>query len=220
MTSPRTGTRASVVFHAVTAVLGAAAVVTQLVLTARGVDVLVPEEGGAASAGERILRFFSYFTIQSNLLVIVTAATLALRPDRDGRVWRVVRLDALIGITVTGIIYATLLAPLVNLTGIARITDIVFHYAIPILAVVGWLLFGPRPRIDRTVLLRSLIWPLAYIVWIAIYGALSGWYPYPFIDVGDLGYPRTLLHGAGILLLLLVMGLLYRWLDRKLPTRP
>lgn len=220
MTTPRTDTRAATAFHTLTAVLGAAAVLVQLVLVARGTDVLVPENGAAASTATRIVRFFSYFTIQSNLLVILTAASLALRPRMDGRVWRVLRLDALVGITVTGIVYATLLAPLVNLSGLAGVTDKVFHYAIPVLAVVGWVLFGPRPRVDRGVVIRSLIWPLLYMVYIAAFGAATGWYPYPFIDVVSLGYGRVLVNALGILVLILLMGLLYRWLDRKLPARP
>ena len=52
----------------------------------------------------RIIRVFSFFTVQSNLLSGIVSAQLAARPDRDGPVWRVFRLAALFGITVTGII--------------------------------------------------------------------------------------------------------------------
>lgn len=47
--------------------------------------------GGAPSHAERIVRLFSYFTILSNVLVLVTSWLLARRPDRDGRVLRVDR---------------------------------------------------------------------------------------------------------------------------------
>ena len=62
---------------------------TQLVLVVRGVNVLVEDDGTAAPAAERVVRFFSYFTIQSNMLACVTALTLVRRPDRDGRWWRI-----------------------------------------------------------------------------------------------------------------------------------
>lgn len=49
-----------------------------------------------ASVGEltRMIQTLSFFTIQSNVLVLVVAATLALDPDRNGRLWRILRLDA------------------------------------------------------------------------------------------------------------------------------
>src|ERR1051326_1100026 len=49
----------------------------------------------------RMANFFSYFTIQSNLIVLAVAISLILLADRDGPFWRVVRLDALVCITVT-----------------------------------------------------------------------------------------------------------------------
>ena len=52
----------------------------------------------------------SFFTIQSNILCGVVAAQLALRPDRDGRMWRPLHLAALCGIAVTGIVYSAVLA--------------------------------------------------------------------------------------------------------------
>lgn len=220
MNPHRSDTRAATAVHALTALLGAAAVVVQLVLVLRGGEVLVPDGGRVAGVGEEVVRFFSYFTIQSNLLVVVTTATLALRPDRDGRWWRVLRLDAMVGITVTGVVYATVLAPLVTLTGAAAATNVVFHYLIPVLAVIGWALFGPRPRISGSVLGWSLAWPVLYMGWIAVLGAITDWYPYPFIDVVDLGYGRVLLNAVGVVALILMVGLLYRWADHRLPARP
>jgi hypothetical protein len=45
----------------------------------------------------KLVRFISYFTIESNLLVMVVAATLAIDPERDGRWWRVLRLNVAAG---------------------------------------------------------------------------------------------------------------------------
>jgi hypothetical protein len=173
-----------------------------------------------ASTPTRVVRFFSYFTIQSNVLVIVMSAMLAVRPARDGRLWRVVRLDSLVGITVTGIVYVIVLAPIVDLHGLSGLTDKIFHYAIPILAVLGWVLFGPRPRIDLKTLLWSGLWPLVYIVYVGIFGAATGWYPYPFTNVTDLCYLRVLVNGLLIIVLILAVGAVFRWLDKKLPIKP
>ena len=52
-----------------------------------------------------MIQTLSYFTIQSNILVLVAAATVVVDPARDGRFWRILRLDALLGITITGLVF-------------------------------------------------------------------------------------------------------------------
>ncbi len=199
-----------------TALVIAVAVVVQLALVIRGANVLT-QGAVRPPTGTRIIRFFSYFTVQSNLFVLATSLALALRPDRDGRLFRVLRLDALIGITVTGIIYFQLLRPIVHLQGAAKLTDVAFHYAAPLLAVVGWLLFGPRPRIDETTQAASLLWPAAYVGYTLAHGAVTHWWPYPFIDADALGYAITLRNGVGICVLLLGVAAVYRFADHRLP---
>jgi hypothetical protein len=212
--------RASQIWNAVIVLVVLASTITQLALVVRGVDVLVDDGGAMPSAAMRVLRFFSYFTIQSNLLVMVTAATLVLRPDRDGRWWRIVRIAALVGITVTFFVYYAALRPLLDLHGITKATDIGFHYVAPLMTICGWLLFGPRPRIDPGSLLRHLVWPGAYIVYIVVLGAITDWYPYPFVVVGDLGYPLALFHALLVMLFLLAVGGAYWYLDKVVGDVP
>jgi hypothetical protein len=54
----------------------------------------------------RLGRPVSYFTIESNLLVLAAAVSLVLAPGRDGRLWRVVRLDALLGVVIALVLKA------------------------------------------------------------------------------------------------------------------
>ncbi|HEX3815690.1 MAG TPA: Pr6Pr family membrane protein [Mycobacteriales bacterium] len=217
MSSPAV-TRVARMWHLITALVAAAALVTQLVMVARGVDVLVVN-GRIPPVSTRIIRFFSYFTVQSNILVAITATTLALRPDWDGRVWRVFRLAALFGILVTFVTYATLLAPLVDLHGVSALTNIGLHYVAPLMTVIGWVLFGPRPRIDENTLMLSLIWPVAYVLYSLAHGAASDWYPYPFVDVTKLGYGIALRNGLGLTVLLIGVGALFRYADHQMSKR-
>ncbi len=207
------------IWNAVLAVVILAAVVVQLTLVVRGEHVLTEQRGALPPVSTRVIRFLSYFTVQSNLLVLLTGLWLAVEQSGRNRVWQVLRLNALVGITVTGIIYVTLLRPIVHLTGVPKLTDIVFHYVAPIGAVVGWLLCGPRRRISDAVLGWSLVWPALYVGYTLAHGAASHWYPYPFIDVTTIGYATALRNGAGIALLLLGLGLLFRWVDRVLGRR-
>jgi hypothetical protein len=169
----------------------------------------------------RVLRVLSFFTIQSNILSGVTSAQLARNPNRDGRIWRPTRLAALFGITVTGIVYSTVLAKIHEPHGWQETsTNTVFHYIVPIMMVLGWLPFGPRPRIDVRTISLSMVWPTAWISYILVYGAITKWYPYPFVDVTSHGYRRVIANATAVVAVLLFVTTLY-WLgDRRLPARP
>jgi hypothetical protein len=82
--------------------------------------VLIATAGqDAGHTGVLFVRLFSFFTIQSNVLLLAAAVSLTLHAGRDGRFWRVLRLDAMLGIIITGLIYATVLAGTYPLTGAA-----------------------------------------------------------------------------------------------------
>jgi hypothetical protein len=167
----------------------------------------------------RLLRVLSFFTIQSNILSGLSSAQLARNPNRDGRIWRAVRLASLFGIAVTGIVYSTVLAKVHEPHGWQETsTNTIFHYIVPIMMVVGWLLFGPRPRIDRRTIALALLWPAAWVGYILVYGAITKWYPYPFLDVITHGYGRVIANGAAVVVVLFGVTAVY-WLgDQRLPA--
>ncbi|WP_026875438.1 Pr6Pr family membrane protein [Jiangella gansuensis] len=207
-------------WHIATVLVIAASLGVQLVLVIQGTNVLVEDGEEAPGAAMRVVNFFSFFTVQSNILLAAGSAVLAKDPGFDGgRLWRVVRLAGLIGISVTGVVYVTLLRGLVDLEGAAAVTNVGFHYLSPLLGAIGWALFGPWPRFDRRVLLVSLAWPVAWLAYTLVRGEIVDWYPYPFIDVGELGYARTLVNSAGVTVLLLGVGWLFLTGDRRLGDR-
>lgn len=171
---------------------------------------------GAGLAG-RLLRVLSFFTIQSNILSGIVSAQLARNPHRDGTAWRALRLAALFGITVTGIVYSTVLAKVHEPHGWRETTsNALLHYVVPIGMVLGWALFGPRPRIAPRIIAWALAWPVLYLGYTLVHGAISGWYPYPFLDVASHGYGRVLLNSLAVTVVFAVVGSLF-WLgDRKL----
>jgi hypothetical protein len=182
-----------------------------------GRTLALPADDGAAAL-PRVVRFLSYFTIQSNVLVLALAAPLARDPDRDGDRWRVLRLDALLGITVTGLVYAVVLAPTDHPHGLYWWSNAGLHYVSPVATLVLWLLVGPRPRISPATVVWALVWPVLWVGYTLAHGAVSGWYPYPFLDVGDLGYAVALRNLGGVVLLALVLLLAFQAVDRWLPA--
>jgi uncharacterized membrane protein len=170
-----------------------------------------------ATLGGRLLRVISFFTIQSNILAAVVSAQLVLAPRRNGPIWRIVRLDALVGITVTGIVYSTVLARIHEPHGWEQVSsNAIFHYLVPIMVVVGWLAFGPRPRITGATVLWSLAWPLLWFGYTLVHGAIDGWYPYPFVDVGTHGYAVVLVNALLVTGVLGVVATLFAVGDRHL----
>ncbi|MEW1959725.1 Pr6Pr family membrane protein [Kineococcus sp. NPDC059986] len=212
--------RPSRTVHALLALVVLAAFCAQVVLLLGG--------GADANSGQadpvpvvtRFVRFLSYFTVQSNLLVLVAAVSLVLDPARDGRFWRVVRLDALLGITVTGLVFGAVLAPYVHPTGVAWWINAGFHYVSPVLAVASWLLFGPRPRVDGRTFGWAFVWPVGWTVYTLVRGAVVDWYPYPFLDVSALGYAVALRNVGFVVVLSVALLSLLRLLDRRLSPRP
>jgi hypothetical protein len=90
--------------------------------------------------------------------------------------------------------------------------------AVPALAVVGWLVFGPRGLLDGRDVPPALVWPIAWLLVILATGPVfDDWYPYPFINVADHGLGVVLLNSLGITAVFLAIAYGLVWLDRRLP---
>ena len=203
-----TASRARTV-HLVTAVVVIGALVLQTVLVVTGDSVLAEQE--VPPLLTRLGRLVSYFTIQSNLLVAVTAVQLARDP---------LRAAALVGITVTGLVHFVLLRPLLHLEGASWAADKLLHMVVPLVAVVGWLVAGPRPRAPWRDTVTALLWPVAWLAWTLVIGAVTGWYPYPFLDVGAKGAGSVAVTCVGVTLLFLALAGVLSWSDRRMPPAP
>jgi len=213
--TPRRAGHASRLWHLLIAVDVAAALVIQLwLILTGGPDPNTGEAVGSVGIGTRMIQTLSYFTIQSNILVLIAAATLVVHPARDGRLWRILRLDALLGITITGLVFDLVLIRYVHPSGWQLVATIGFHYIAPWATLLGWLIFGPRPRIDRRTIAWAFLWPMLWIAYTFIRGALVGWYPYPFLDVDEIGYWASIRNTAFVLVVAVVLVAIFTGLDR------
>jgi uncharacterized membrane protein len=194
-----------------TALLVAVGVVVQLFVTANG------NEGFFKENPERVLNVFAFFTIQSNLLLGATTLLLALQPERrQSMLFRTLRLNGVLCIAVTGIVYHLVLAPLDELSGWAAVANFLLHTATPVAGVLGWLLFGPRGQTNPRIVAWSIVFPLLWLVFTLIRGAFVGFYPYPFVDVTEHGYPRVLLNCLLVAVLFLALAAGATFLDNRL----
>lgn len=194
-----------------TAVAVLAALVMQVIVAAG------EQNGHFMTAGGRIFNVFCFFTILSNLLVGVASLLLALRLERSSTAFRTLRLTGLVAIAITGIVYHLVLSGLRELTHWALVADLLLHTAVPLLAVVGWLAFGPRGLVSGRIALLSLAFPICWLAFTLIRGPIVHFYPYPFVDVAVHGYARVLVNCGLVALLFVAVAGGATALDRRLP---
>lgn len=182
----------------VLAALAWAALLLQLALSLR----LSRDNDNGIAHG--LVAYFGYFTVLTNLFVALVATRGARMAD-GGRelAWRG---GAIASIVVVGLGYHLLLRNVWDPQGWQKLADIALHYAVPLAALAWWLAMPPRGRIAADAPLRWLLWPVAYTAYALLRGALIGSYPYYFIDVGALGWPRVSLHLAGLLVVFVLVG--------------
>lgn len=206
--------RAALVWRAVFAVVGWAALGLQYGLMISGQP--------AAEVATRTLNFFSFFTILTNLLVAI-ALTLPVigAGTRPGR-WAAsegLRAGVTMYAVVVGLVYHFLLHATWNPQGWSYVANISLHYVMPAAILIDWLAFTPNGRLRWIDAAKWLAFPLIYGGWTLLHGAISGWYPYWFIDAGELGLGRTLLNFGALLVFFSVVGLIVVAIDRTLGRR-
>jgi hypothetical protein len=149
-----------------------------------------------------MVTYFSFFTILTNLLVVLGLSfSLCLPESPWGRFFSrpSVTSATTVYIALVGAAYSLLLRHVWDPEGLQKIADILLHDAVPFLYVAWWLIFLPKARLPWKTALSWLVYPLAYLVFVLFRGALTMRYPYHFIDVVKLGYPRVLAHSALLL---------------------
>ena len=167
----------------------------------------------------RVIDSLSYFTNLSNVLVAVVLTMLARNPDRRGGVWSAVRMDSLVMISITGLIYAIVLAPDAQVEGLDIIVNSIKHYIVPVMTVLLWLLLGPRRQLTFISVFTALAIPIAWAGYTLIRGEFIAAYPYGFLNVVAYGLPAVLVNIAGVAALGVVLGLLFWGIDRVLGSR-
>ena len=203
----------SKIFIAIGAILGWSAVILQLFL------IIINR---AATIPETVIRFFSFYTILTNILVASYFTFLWLKPNSFAGLFFLrenVAAAITLYITVVGITYNILLRQLWNPQGLQWIIDELLHSVIPVFFIIYWLLFIPKGKLEWSSILAWLIYPLVYFVCILFRGARSGFYPYPFLDALKLGYGKVALNSGILCIAFLFLGALLVAYDKLAKQR-
>lgn len=171
---------------------------------------------GAAGLFGRVVDSLSYFTTLSNIVVAVTLLLLVSGRLRPTSLGRTLRMDALVMISVTGLVYTLLLASDAEVTGWQYLSNTLEHYVTPILAVLTFLIWGPRGWLRLSTVFTAMILPIIWLIYALIRGSVIVAYPYGFMNVANLGMSTTAVNLVFVVILGIVLGLVFLGLDKLL----
>ena len=161
------------------------------------------------SLGETITRYFSYFTILSNIMVAICSTAVLLNPGRNIFSRPKTMTAVAVYILIVGIVYNLVLRNIWAPTGFQKLLDEMLHVGTPLLFVLNWFLFVPKYELQWKDTLPWLSFPLIYCCFILIRGAASGFYPYPFMDVTAQGYQQVAINSTFICAAFLFVSFLF-----------
>ncbi len=171
---------------------------------------LLVKNNPAPTAVEKVLRFFGYFTVDTNILVALSFTFIALGSNsRLGNFFT--KASTVTAITayiiIVGITYNVFLRSTWNPHGLQKLVDELLHSVIPIVYVMFWVAFVPAEKLKWKYAFLWLIYPIVYMTYAIIFGAITKYYPYPFVDVNELGYNKALMNTVLVLLTMFLLSL-------------
>jgi len=172
-------------------------VVWAAILTRYVIRLFDGSYGGFASA---TIGYLSYFTILTNILVGLAFTAPLLSEGNKLRLFfekPAVRAAIALYITVVMAVYWAVLAPIHNPVGISAITNVGLHLIVPILYILDWVLFSKKDKMSFKRIPYWILYPVAYGIYTIIRGSVTGDYPYPFMNVTELGMGRVFINMLG-----------------------
>lgn len=173
-----------------------------------------------------IEQFMSFFTITTNIYATLTFAAHGWA-NSNNKLLRFFRhpanlTSAAACIMVVWSIFHFVLRNPAGLQGLNYWADLALHYINPFLTVAFWWLALSRGNsgVNRNSWGYLLWYPLYYLIYVFVRGAIVNSYPYFFINVNNLGYPLAFLNAGGITLLLISIILLFALINRFVGRAP
>lgn len=170
----------------------------------------------AATIQAYVPNLFFFFTILSNTMAAILLVGQAANPGwmaTNGMFRGAVTLY----MTITGLVYAVLLAPLdIDVGNYAPWANFVHHSLGPAALLIDWLLFPPARRLPSSAPWWWLAFPAVYFVFSLIRGSITGWFPYPFLNLDEIGAGGVAIYSVIILGVFVGVGQFLRWwADRR-----
>lgn len=185
------------------AVLAWATLALQLALSLR----LAADNGRGMAMG--VVIYFGFFTILSNGLAALALTLPRLRPASPaGRFFARPGVNTAIAayLALVGIAYSLLLRRVWNPQGLQLVVDHLLHDAMPLAFLAYWWFAVRKRDVIWSDIPYWLIFPVVYFALTLARGALTGLYPYPFVDAAALGVAQAVINALCVLVGLFVIA--------------
>ena len=189
---------------AVIAIAGTAGLVLQYFVSLKLVGSPVPT----------LWLLLGYFTILTNILVVLVFVAVAIAGIE--RCPAYVLAGTALSILLVGVIYYWLLHVLSEVSGVSRVANVLLHLVTPVAVPLYWIAVASKGKLRWPDPLLWAVYPLAYFGYALLRGEFTGKYPYPFIDVSQIGWQRTAINACLIAVAYLGAGFLVVVVDRRL----
>jgi len=170
------------------------------------------DEGGTVD-------FLSMFTYQSNTFEgLVLLGGVVLPPAMLASIgWDRVRGAAVMYGVTTFVVYGALLEGFYNPFDSDHYwTTTVLHQVMPVALVVELLLRPLANRLDWRTIFFWMVYPIAFLAYSLIRGAIVDWYPYDFLDPNEAGgYGAVALYSVAITIGFVAVGSLLIWVSQR-----
>jgi hypothetical protein len=173
------------------------------------------------NSGSTALQIFSYFTVQSNLIVLLyTLYSMITSKVRNTKI----KMALMIYITFTSSVYAFFLTRIFLYDTFDIFSITVDHFITPLCFIIDFFIVERMHhsewRLELKDLLLSLLYPFLYIDYILIYGSITGHYIYPFLDVSKIGFTGYMFVFAALLIIYWGMTKFYTYIMNRLSLKP
>lgn len=195
-------------------VLGAAALILQFAIA-------IPLRlSNGDSFGGAVVFYFSFFTILTNLMLVLIYSSELWPWSWLG--WLrspVTRAMMAAAITLVMVFYHFVLAPTWDPEGWALVADTALHYATPLVYLAWWVATVRHGQLKWADIPAMLVPPTLYLIYVLVRGAAIGEYPYPILEADVIGYGAVALNVLAVLIGLTVFCAIVigvdRWLGRS-----
>ena len=167
--------------------------------------------------------YFSYFTIQTSLIAIVTLGVsgwFAWNSQVETRVLNIVRLCTVTFTVVVTLVYNLLLRGLANDPADGNyvwpvLPNEILHVWAAIFMLIDWMLSSRRINLRIRTIFWVLVFPLAWLLYSIVRGLIVDWWPYWFINPNEpAGISGMVTYIFAIMLFLLTVAIALLGLQR------
>lgn len=160
-----------------------------------------------------VIHFFSFYTNWTNILLVLILFDIFKGWTKLSS--PVMGVTGVSSIIMVMIVYHFLLSATHHPEGIDRVTNVIMHYVTPVLFTLFWITSKHIGALNWGDLYKFIVFPLAFLIFTYAKAAITGEYPYDFLNISLNGMNGVAPIIGGIVVLILFLSSLAIFYDNK-----